>query len=219
MKRRKFLATAAAGVALAPAVVRAQKQTTLKFIPQIDLAFLDPHWTTAYVTRNHSYLVFDTLYGTDGSYKSVSVPLNATTMQVTLPIGVDYKIGNDAILSKRLPFGTSLGIGVIPQLTMTNLEGISGFTAQYGYGCTPYAKMDISLFTGLCWKLRFLYTMGNINLLDVNAKLGNLNDGPFTISSSSQFMASFVIMPFSGGWKEFAWYNTYDTYNQHDRFN
>jgi hypothetical protein len=157
--------------------------------------------------------------GTDGSYKSVSVPLNATTMQVTLPIGVDYKIGNDAILSKRLPFGTSLGIGVMPQLTMTNLEGISGFTAQYGYGCTPYAKMDISLFTGLCWKLRFLYTMGNINLLDVNAKLGNLNDGPFTISSSSQFMASFVIMPFSGGWKEFAWYNTYDTYNQHDRFN
>ena len=73
MKRRSFLATAAAtaaaGAALAPAVVRAQKQTTLKFIPQIDLAFLDPHFTTAYITRNHSYMVFDTLYGVDGSYK------------------------------------------------------------------------------------------------------------------------------------------------------
>ena len=69
MKRRTFLATAAAGAAMAPAVVRAQKQTTLKFIPQIDLAFLDPHWTTAYITRNHSYMVFDTLYGVDGSYK------------------------------------------------------------------------------------------------------------------------------------------------------
>ena len=69
MKRRTFLATAAAGAALAPAVVRAQRQTTLKFIPQIDLAFLDPHWTTAYVTRNHGYLVFDTLYGQDGNYK------------------------------------------------------------------------------------------------------------------------------------------------------
>ena len=70
MKRRTFLATAAAGAAMAPAVVRAQKQTTLKFIPQIDLSFLDPHWTTAYVTRNHGYLVFDTLYGMDGTYKT-----------------------------------------------------------------------------------------------------------------------------------------------------
>lgn len=42
--------------------------TTLKFIPQIDLAFLDPHWTTANVTRGHGYMVFDTLYGQDGSY-------------------------------------------------------------------------------------------------------------------------------------------------------
>jgi len=70
MKRRSFLATAAAGAALAPSVVRAQKQTTLKFIPQIDLAFLDPHWTTAYITRNHGYMVFDTLYGVDGSYRA-----------------------------------------------------------------------------------------------------------------------------------------------------
>jgi len=73
MKRRRFIAasatTAAASLAL-PSVARAQKQTTLKFIPQIDLAFLDPHWTTAYVTRNHGYLVFDTLYGMDGTYKA-----------------------------------------------------------------------------------------------------------------------------------------------------
>ena len=38
----------------------------LKFIPQSDLAILDPVWTTAYVTRNHGYMVFDTLYGQTG---------------------------------------------------------------------------------------------------------------------------------------------------------
>jgi peptide/nickel transport system substrate-binding protein len=73
MKRRSFLAAGAAGLVAstaAPSVTRAQKQTTLKFIPQIDLSFLDPHWTTAFVTRNHGYLVFDTLYGVDGSYKA-----------------------------------------------------------------------------------------------------------------------------------------------------
>jgi peptide/nickel transport system substrate-binding protein len=67
MRRRNFLAATAAGLAL-PSVVRAQSATTLRFIPQIDLAFLDPHWTTAYVTRNHGYMVFDTLYGMDGSF-------------------------------------------------------------------------------------------------------------------------------------------------------
>ena len=72
--RRSFLAAsaaaAAAGSALAlPAVTRAQGRTTLKVIPQIDLGILDPHTTTAYVTRNHGYMVFDTLYGMDASYK------------------------------------------------------------------------------------------------------------------------------------------------------
>jgi peptide/nickel transport system substrate-binding protein len=67
MRRRTFLAASATSLAL-PAAVRAQSATTLRFIPQIDLAYLDPHWTTAYVTRNHGYLVFDTLYGQDGAF-------------------------------------------------------------------------------------------------------------------------------------------------------
>jgi peptide/nickel transport system substrate-binding protein len=65
MRRRTFLAASAATLAL-PAVARAQKERVLKFIPQSDLAILDPIWTTAYVTRNHGYMVFDTLYGQTG---------------------------------------------------------------------------------------------------------------------------------------------------------
>ena len=65
MKRRAFLAASAAGLA-PPAVVRAANQRVLKFIPQSDLAILDPVWTTAYVTREHGYMVFDTLYGQSG---------------------------------------------------------------------------------------------------------------------------------------------------------
>ncbi|HEY0183189.1 MAG TPA: ABC transporter substrate-binding protein [Rhodopila sp.] len=67
MRRRHFLAASSASLAL-PTIVRAASATTLKFIPQIDLAFLDPHWTTANVTRGHGYMVFDTLYGQDGTY-------------------------------------------------------------------------------------------------------------------------------------------------------
>ena len=44
-------------------------QTTLRFIPQADLRSIDPIWTTAYVTRNFGYLVFDTLFALDKDFK------------------------------------------------------------------------------------------------------------------------------------------------------
>ena len=69
LSRRQFLAGAtatAAAVALAAPHVHAQKPGgTLRFVAQADLKILDPVWTTAYITRNHAYLVYDTLFGTD----------------------------------------------------------------------------------------------------------------------------------------------------------
>jgi peptide/nickel transport system substrate-binding protein len=65
MRRRTLLAAGAASLAL-PAIALAQKQRVLKFIPQSDLAIVDPVWTTAYVTRNHAYMIYDTLYGQSG---------------------------------------------------------------------------------------------------------------------------------------------------------
>src|SRR3954463_5853201 len=66
MKRRTFLATSAAALAT-PAI--AQPAKLLRFIPEGDPAVIDPIWTTATVTRNHGYLVFDTLYGMDAQYR------------------------------------------------------------------------------------------------------------------------------------------------------
>ncbi len=47
-----------------PAIVRAQSTTTLKFVPYADLALLDP-LVSAFVTRNHVMMVFDTLFALD----------------------------------------------------------------------------------------------------------------------------------------------------------
>jgi peptide/nickel transport system substrate-binding protein len=75
MRRRTFLTasaatlTASAATLVAPNVSRAQSSRVLKFIPQSDVTVLDPIWTTAYVTRNHGYMIFDTLFGTDGAFK------------------------------------------------------------------------------------------------------------------------------------------------------
>ena len=73
MRRRQLLSGAglALGGLAAPRLGAAQGAAgnrVLRFIPQADLSTLDPHWNTAYVTRNHGFMVFDTLYGTDADY-------------------------------------------------------------------------------------------------------------------------------------------------------
>src|SRR5262245_25076491 len=69
--RRRVLqaAAAAAAVLSAPRLLRAAQGATFGYIPQADLGALDPHWTTAYVTLIHGYLVFDTLYGVDAGFR------------------------------------------------------------------------------------------------------------------------------------------------------
>ena len=68
MRRRDFLTAAAAALA-APSIARGQSRRTLTFVPQADLAVLDPVWTTTYQTRDHGFLVFDTLFGIDAQYQ------------------------------------------------------------------------------------------------------------------------------------------------------
>jgi peptide/nickel transport system substrate-binding protein len=66
MQRRDlFHASTAVALLATPAIAQAQGQRTLKFIPQSNLTALDPIWTTAYVTRNHALMIFDTLWGLD----------------------------------------------------------------------------------------------------------------------------------------------------------
>ena len=72
-QRRHLLQLGAAALAApalaAPRIAQATSQRVLKFVPQSDLTVLDPVWTTATVTRNHAFLVFDTLYGLDTDFR------------------------------------------------------------------------------------------------------------------------------------------------------
>src|ERR1700726_1981723 len=69
MNRRDFLkgsaAMATAGGLAAPSLATAAGTKLLKFVPQTNLANLDPIWGTQYVVRNASLLIWDTLYGVD----------------------------------------------------------------------------------------------------------------------------------------------------------
>jgi peptide/nickel transport system substrate-binding protein len=71
MTRRDFAAAAgAAALGLHGFATKARAaDQTLRFIPQTDVQVLDPIWTTAYVTRNHGYMVFDTLFAIDSKFQ------------------------------------------------------------------------------------------------------------------------------------------------------
>ncbi|MFO1026582.1 MAG: ABC transporter substrate-binding protein [Acetobacteraceae bacterium] len=129
MKRRIFLqagATTLAAAALArPHISQAAGTRILRYIPQADLAVLDPVWTTAYVTRNHGLMVFDTLFGVDASFNpqpqmvsGVDTSADGKTWTLTLRDGLKFHDGTpvlarDCVASvqrwgKRDSFGQAL---------------------------------------------------------------------------------------------------------------
>ena len=67
MHRRHLLAASAAGLAI-PRIARADPHV-LRFVPQADLAVLDPVWTTAYITGLHAQTIFETLFAVDADLR------------------------------------------------------------------------------------------------------------------------------------------------------
>jgi peptide/nickel transport system substrate-binding protein len=64
--RRSLVAGGLAAALPMPAYSQSSRSQTLRFVPQAALAVLDPSFTSASVTAQHGYHVFDTLYGVDG---------------------------------------------------------------------------------------------------------------------------------------------------------
>ena len=129
MTRRGFAATAGAaglaGLGLGGRVNAADTKT-LRFIAQSDLRVLDPIWTTAYITRNHGYMVFDTLFALDSKFKphpqmigDYSISPDRLLYSFTLRDGLKFHDGDpvrgtDCVVSLqrwmvRDSFGQSLG--------------------------------------------------------------------------------------------------------------
>ncbi|MGI9464769.1 MAG: ABC transporter substrate-binding protein, partial [Aestuariivirgaceae bacterium] len=50
-------------------ISEAAAEKVLRVIPHADLKNLDPIWTTAYISRNHGYLIYDTLFAMDENFK------------------------------------------------------------------------------------------------------------------------------------------------------
>lgn len=66
MRRARMGVTALIGAAaLLANMSMAMAETTLRVVPQADLKNVDPVWTTAAITQNHGYMVYDMLFSLD----------------------------------------------------------------------------------------------------------------------------------------------------------
>ncbi|MFH5923125.1 ABC transporter substrate-binding protein [Roseomonas xinghualingensis] len=112
MRRRSFLGSGTA-LLVAPRISYGAESKVLRFVPQSDVGVFDPAFTTAHVTRNHAYLVYDTLFGTDDGF-NVSPQMvegyvtedDGRTWRLTLRDGLRFHDGEpvlarDAVASIR----------------------------------------------------------------------------------------------------------------------
>jgi peptide/nickel transport system substrate-binding protein len=129
MRRRDFIAATAATAAAsraAPALAQGSRANVLRFVPQANLTSLDPVWTTAAVTENHGWHIYDTLYGMTDDLRIApqmaeghTVSEDGLTWLIRLREGLRFHDGEPvrardcaaslARWSKRDTFGQSLG--------------------------------------------------------------------------------------------------------------
>jgi peptide/nickel transport system substrate-binding protein len=80
----------------------AMAESVLRVVPHSGLKILDPIWTTAYISRNHGYMIYDTLFALDTSGKiqpqmvdDVSRSSDGLTVTMTLREGLKWHDGAD----------------------------------------------------------------------------------------------------------------------------
>ncbi|MDX1541266.1 MAG: ABC transporter substrate-binding protein, partial [Geminicoccaceae bacterium] len=79
----------------------AQAETVLRVVPQADLQNIDPVWTTAAITANHAYMVYDTLFALDSNLEpqpqmvgDYSISDDGLTYTFTLRDGLTFHDGS-----------------------------------------------------------------------------------------------------------------------------
>jgi len=141
--RRHVLAAAAvfASVVAGPALP-AQAESVLRVIPHADLKNLDPIWTTAYISRNHGYLIYDTLFAMNEEF--VPQPQMVDTYEVSddkltwtfkLRDGLKFHDGADVtsedVIASLKRWGARDGMGQQLMSAMGEMVAVDASTFQF----------------------------------------------------------------------------------------
>jgi hypothetical protein len=127
------------------------------------------------------------------------------TMQMGIPLGLEYKSGCDAVLNKSLRSCYSIGAGVNPLMNISTI-GLEAGGAMLS--ARPYVKAEFGFFAGLCFKLRGMYTIGKLKYVDIQDAPGMLGRSSDLTSvvvkdrTPGTFAISLVIMGLSFDWED-----------------
>ena len=131
----------------------------------------------------------------------------ATVTQIALPLSIDLKYGSDAIAKRKRRFGTSIGVGVIPQYQSTLYAGY--YTLNAGipdatvttFSVAPFVKAEFSAYWLFCFRLKAYYAIGGTKLFEDKAvSLSTGQTVTNSLSTTGQFTLSLTVLPFSYGW-------------------
>ena len=152
----KTAAVAATGVLAAPRLALAANAKTLRFVPQANLANLDPIWTTQYVVRNGALLIWDMLYGVDENLQPQpqmceghDVSPDAKTWTFKLRSGLKFHDGEpvrarDVVASLNRWMVRDATMGGPIKKRMDALEAMDDRTFRFRLN-QPYPKMLFAL--------------------------------------------------------------------------
>ena len=98
--RKLLFSAAAAALSLPMMMNQAMAEKTLRVVMHSDLKIVDPIWTTAYMSRNYGYMVYDTLFASDAQGNShpqmaegYTVSDDKKTYSITLRDGLEWHDG------------------------------------------------------------------------------------------------------------------------------
>ena len=141
--RKAILAATCVGSLMVVAAARRVPEKTLRAVMHSDLKILDPIWTTAYIVRNHGYMIYDTLLAQDekGAIKpqmveKYDVSADGKTYTLTLRDGLLWHDGKpvtpeDCIASiKRWGARDSMGQKMMSFVECMTMVDAKTFTIQ-----------------------------------------------------------------------------------------
>ena len=133
---RGVAAAAIAGVMSAPALA---EDSVFKAVVHADLKNIDPIWTTAYISRNHGYMVWDTLFASDDKFvvhpqmaESATVSEDGKTYTIKLRPGLKWHDGSpvtpDDCIASIQRWGKRDGMGQQMMAVVESMEAVDDLT-------------------------------------------------------------------------------------------
>jgi len=187
MKRRQLFCNTAAIIGAAglarPRIARAASASTLKFVPYADLALLDP-LVSAFVTRNHVMMVFDTLFALDANgdarpqmLAGHTVDNGAKTWRLTLRDGLLYHDGSK-VLARDVVASLRRG--------WSNRRWI---WCRHWADCGLIRRHEVSL---MCGRLRPTYWRKRSPACSIPSALSQLSSDPDGVTRARQPMDQYL---------------------------